>query len=377
MKLLINTSALSASGVTQVSVSFINECIHFPEHEYHIFLSKTIKSQLDLKLFPENFKFYSFSNHPLYGLSGLQTRAKLRRLEKEIKPDKVFSIFGPSWWTPGVPHLQGYAYPHYVYPDSPLFNILSTSQKIKISVLKIIHLFFLERNGKNYVSETSDVSDRFEQLISNKRSHFFTVNNTCNNYFLQFQFNKEKRILPEKLKNEFRFLSLCTYSVHKNLDILNKIIPILDKNYPAHELKFVLTIDPLILEKNFTPEAKSRIINLGRIDVRDCPQLYSECDAVFLPTLLECFSANYPEAMIMEKPILTSNLSFATTICKDAAVYFDPLNAVEIAQTLVEIQQNEGLRNQLIDNGKRVLNKLPTPTERARQYLDICNLMTA
>ena len=376
MKLLINTSALSASGVTQVSVSFINECIHFPEHEYHVFLSKTIESQLDLKLFPENFKFYSFSSHPLYGLTGFQVRSKLRRLEKEIKPDKVFSIFGPSWWTPGVPHLQGYAYPHYVYPDSPLFNSLSVYEKLKISILKAIHLFFLQRNGKNYVSETSDVSDRFKQLIHSKKSQFYTVNNTCNNYFLQFRPNKEKRILPERLNNEFRFVSLCTYSVHKNLDILNQVIPILNKKYPGHEVKFVLTIDPLILEKNFTIETQSKIINLGRIDVKDCPKLYSECDAVFLPTLLECFSANYPEAMIMEKPILTSNLSFATTICKDAAIYFNPLDAEEIAQKLIEIHQNGNLRNQLIDNGKRILAKLPTPTERARQYLDICNVIT-
>jgi glycosyltransferase involved in cell wall biosynthesis len=376
MKLLINTSALSASGVTQVSVSFISECMHFPEHEYHIFLSKTIESQLDLKSFPENFKFYSFSNHPLYGLTGFQERSKLRRLEIEIKPDKVFSIFGPSWWTPNVPHLQGYAYPHYVYPDSPLFNNLSTYNKLKISVLKVIHLYFLERNGNSYVSETSDVTDRFKQLINNKKSQFYTVNNTCNNYFLKFRANKEKRILPEKLHKEFRFVSLCTYSVHKNLDILNQVIPILNKNYPGHAVKFVLTIDPLILEKNFTIEAQNKIINLGRIDVKDCPQLYSECDAVFLPTLLECFSANYPEAMIMGKPILTSNLSFATTVCKDAAIYFNPLDPEEIVEKLIEIQQNEGLRDRLIESGKRVLAKLPSPTERAQQYLDICNSMT-
>lgn len=376
MKLLINTSTLSGSGVTQVSVSFINECIHFPEHEYHIFLSKTIESQLDLKLFPKNFKFYSFYSHPIYGLTGFRVRSELRRLEKEIMPDKVFSIFGPSWWTPSAPHLQGYAYPHYVYPDSPLFKGFSIYKKVKINVLKMVHLFFLQRNGRNYVSETSDVTERLKKLIRNRNSQFYTVNNTCNNYFLQFSPSNEKRILPKRLNNEFRFLSLCTYYDHKNLDILNKVIPLLNKNYPDHALKFVLTIDPLSLEKNFTPETRSKIINLDRIDVKDCPQLYSECDGVFLPTLLECFTANYPEAMIMEKPILTSDLSFATTVCEDAAIYFNPLNAEEIVQKLIEINQNEDLRNQLISNGKKVLAKLPTPAERARQYLDICGAVT-
>jgi glycosyltransferase involved in cell wall biosynthesis len=141
-------------------------------------------------------------------------------------------------------------------------------------------------------------------------------------------------------------------------------------------VKFVLTIDPLSLEKHFSIEAQSKIINLDRIDVKDCPQLYSECDAVFLPTLLECFSANYPEAMIMEKPILTSDLSFATTVCEDAAIYFNPLNAAEIAQKLIEISQNVDLKNRLIAKGKKVLAKLPTPAERARQYLNICCSIT-
>ncbi|MFK2341775.1 glycosyltransferase [Bacteroides fragilis] len=79
-------------------------------------------------------------------------------------------------------------------------------------------------------------------------------------------------------------------------------------------------------------EAKKSIVNLGIIDVSKCPQLYNECDALFLPTLLECFSANYVEAMKMRKPIVTSNLPFATNVCKNAALYFDPMNAHDIVE---------------------------------------------
>ena len=51
---------------------------------------------------------------------------------------------------------------------------------------------------------------------------------------------------------------------------------------------------------------------------------------MFLPTFLECFSASYAEAMLMKKPIITSNLGFAQNVCKDAAVYFDPCNPEDI-----------------------------------------------
>ena len=49
----------------------------------------------------------------------------MKKMEREIKPHAVISIFGPSWWTPNVPHLQGYAYSHYIFPESPYFNIIS------------------------------------------------------------------------------------------------------------------------------------------------------------------------------------------------------------------------------------------------------------
>ena len=156
MKLVINCSTLSASGATQVSVSFIYECINFPENEYFLFLSKTVSQQISAADFPDNFHFYILENHPAYGIKGFKIRKLMRTWMQSIKPDVVFSVFGPSWWTPEVPHLQGYAYSHYIYEDSPLFTKLSPIQKFKINIFKLIHINFLIRNGDHYVSETID-----------------------------------------------------------------------------------------------------------------------------------------------------------------------------------------------------------------------------
>ena len=129
MKLLINCSTLSATGVTQVATSFINECKFFTENDYHIFLSKTVSNQINESEFSSNFSFYLIENHPLYGLKGFKIRKKIRELEKEIKPDIVFSVFGPSWWTPNSPHLIGFAYPYIVYSESPYFTNFSLINK--------------------------------------------------------------------------------------------------------------------------------------------------------------------------------------------------------------------------------------------------------
>jgi len=114
------------------------------------------------------------------------------------------------------------------------------------------------------------------------------------------------------------------------------------------------------------------VMNTGPVQPDECPSLYRECDAMFLPTLLECFSASYPEAMAMEKPILTTDMGFARSICGNAALYFkpaDPEDAVKKIHTLINDKQ---LRNSLVEQGKKQLQTFDTPTERAEKYLSIC-----
>ena len=372
MKLLINCSTLSGTGVTQVAVSFIKECVNFNEHKYYVFLSPTMTNELKDIEFPSNFIIYNFDAHPIYGLDGFKIRRQLKQLENKISPDCVFSVFGPSWWTPSKPHLAGYAYPHYVYEDSPFFQNISFVQKIKISIFKKIHITFLKRNSRFFVTEATDVSKRLISILNCKSENVFTVSNTYNDYFIQNSNTDKIKLLPEKDKDEFRFLSLCSFAPHKNLVILNKVIPLLQEIDSRHIIKFVLTVDPVLFEKLFEDKVKKSLINLGRINVDKCPQLYRECDALFLPTTLECFSANYPEAMIMKKPILTSNLSFATSVCAQGALYFDPYNPIEIASVIRGIVGNTTLQEELVRNAYKQLSLFLTPKERAQKYLDIC-----
>ena len=93
---------------------------------------------------------------------------------------------------------------------------------------------------------------------------------------------------------------------------------------------------------------------------------------MFLPTLVESFSANYPEAMKMEVPILTSNLPFATSLCGNAALYFNPLSASDIGETILQLANSRDMQQQLIHNGKEKLLSFPTAQQRAQQYISIC-----
>jgi glycosyltransferase involved in cell wall biosynthesis len=114
---------------------------------------------------------------------------------------------------------------------------------------------------------------------------------------------------------------------------------------------------------------KDRLVTLGPIAVNDGPALYRSCHICFLPTVLEMFSATYPEAMAMGMPIVTSNLDFAQDICRDAAVYFAPRNEDEAAERIFELINDRNQWETLVSRGYRRLAQLPTPEEQYQRDL--------
>jgi glycosyltransferase involved in cell wall biosynthesis len=301
MKLIINTTTLSGTGVTQVAFSFIQECKSHLHNTYHIFLSPTLSKEIDKTSFPSNFYFYDFKGHPLYGLKGFFIRKKLKNLEKKINPDVVFTVFGPACWTPRSPHITGFANSYYVYPESPFYKVIPWKEKMRIQLMKWAHRFFLKRNGQYFICETQDMSQRLVKFLNINSNNVFTVSNTFNHFFENPNTENLPVLLPKRREGEFRIVSLASLDIHKNLTVINDVVPILEKKLPGNKVKFVLTVDENKFQTQFNTLAKSKIVNLGRIPVKFCPQLYVESDVLFLPSLIESFSANYPEAMKMKK----------------------------------------------------------------------------
>lgn len=366
MKILINTSNLKIGGALQVAHSFLYEIKENRNHEFHVVLSMALIEQINTDEYPENFKFYSYSLKPnlLKALTGKV--AFLSKLEKEIKPQKVFSIFAPTYWRPKTFHIAGFAKPQYIYRDSPFFKMLSLKGKIKLKINELIHFYNFNNFCDVLITETADVSTRLQKKLQRKK--IYTVTNNFNPIF-DTQNNWQKNIhLPEF--NGITLLTIASDYPHKNLKIIPEVILYLNANYPNFKFRFVLTLDLEDIKiKNKCIFEK--VIHLGKVDINQCPHLYQQSDFMFLPTLLECFSASYPEAMRMKKPILTSDLPFAHGLCGDSAVYFDPLSPVDIAEKIVALSKNKEKQNELIINGINQLKKFDTSSERAEKYLKI------
>jgi len=373
MRLLINTATTYKGGGVQVAKSFIEECKQHPENQYIVVLGLNLAPLIDQDSFPSNFTFFQIPYRPATRVFSFRDPAVfLKKIENENSPDIIFTTSGPSYWKPKAPHLMGYNLPHYIYKDSPYFKGIGLIQRLKWKLKGSLIKFFTKRDANSYVVQTEDVKLRLGRWLKTDRN----ITAVSNTYGKQYNEHIEhpKNLLPSLEKGEFRFLILSAYYKHKNLEILNDIIPLIQKNSNL-SIKFVTTLPNAIFTKIFTDKSRMNIINVGPIKPNECPQLYKETQAIFLPTLLECFSATYAEAMKMKHPIITTNLGFATSICGKAALYYEPIDAQDAYQKIIKLIENPLLYKELVENGQVEVNKFNSPSQRAEKYLEICEAM--
>ena len=366
VRLLINTASTDRGGGIQVALSFLNECRGIPGHEYFVFLSPNLAKQVNQSHFPGNFRFFEIEARPATRVFSFKPMsAVFSRLEAEIRPDCVLTTSGPSYWKPKAPHLLGYNLPHYIYQDSPFWKHVSFFERVQFHLKGILIRWFYRRDASEYVVQTDDVGVRLLKFLGRGTTH--TVPNTCSSiYYEPVSGDRKPAVCSPK---EYRLLTVSALYSHKNLEMIKKVvIELRARGYGR--IRFVLTIPQEDYERVFG-NAYSEVITVGPVPPVKCPSLYQECDAMFLPTLLECFSVSYPEAMAMMKPILTSDLDFAKTVCRDAALYFDPLDPVDICDRIVE-SMNPEVREQLIERGNRRLPSFNNAKARAEALLSIC-----
>jgi glycosyltransferase involved in cell wall biosynthesis len=373
MKLLINTATTFKGGGVQVAKSFMEECKKFQENEYHVILSQNLAALTDRESFPGNFFFYEIDYRPATRVFSMKPRERyFKKLEKKINPDVVFTTSGPAYWRPYASHLIGYNLPHYIYPESPYFRKLSAVNRYKWKLKGMVIRYFYRNDADAYVVQTDDVNRRLKAFIN--REKIYTVSNTFSDDYLNPKPFKDK--LPAKQDGEFRLLSLTAWYPHKNLTIIPEVIDALGSEW-GNKVTWVVTLPEDIFNKHFPEKYHKQIRNIGPVKPEEGPSLYSECDALFLPTLLECFSASYAEAMVMEKPVVTSNLSFARSICGDAALYVDPMDPVNIAETIIHLVQEPEIRSRLVAAGSDQVKTFMNARERAEAYIGICKKLAA
>lgn len=363
MNILINASNLKQGGGVQVAQSIIAQLERFPQHHFVVVVSDFVK-----ELAPHvasNITVYRYTIKKTLLSTFLGRDCFLDRLVSEKHINVVLTVFGPSRWRPHVPHLCGFARAQLVLTDSPYYKRFSFKEKV---ICKIWTWLF-KKSSNTFYTENAYISKMLPDLLGNVQVY------TVSNYYNQvFDIPSLWRKHPLPSFNGCTCLSISSFYPHKNFNILVGVAQALRTKYPDFRFRFVLTFDE---GKMDIPEKlRQHFVFIGKVDVDECPDLYCQSNVMVMPTLMECFTATYPEAMRMEVPIVTTDLEFARILCEDAACYYSAMDAEACADAVYRVATDLAYTARLVAKGKQQLQKFDNYEQRADKLIGILEEMT-
>lgn len=365
MKILINASNLKVGGGIQVADSICGQLYRFTQHQFVVVLSNYMtKTKERIREF-KNIEVVNYDVRNSFETLVFGRDKFLDSLVEKRAVECVVTIFGPSRWNPKVRHISGFAMPHLVLGNSPYFKELRGFNKLKSRLKNAMLDVYFRRSTNEFYTENPYISDLLACKWPSKRIY------TITNYYNQIFDNPQAWQHVDLPKFDGTTL-LCVSAnyPHKNLSIARRIAYYLRDKYPSFRFRFVFTISS---EQYDVPdELKEYFVLLGKVDISECPSLYEQADIAFQPSLLECFTATYPEAMRMSRPIITTDLEFARGLCGDAALYYSPLSAEQAAECIFRLSHDADLARQLIETGQKQLTHFDNYAERAQKIISLC-----
>lgn len=148
------------------------------------------------------------------------------------------------------------------------------------------------------------------------------------------------------------------YGEHKNLSTLLRAISLLNKN-GAGKFSLQTTVDPaweriawMVTRKEDAALAREPSVSpwvrfVGPLSREQTERLYFDADIFVFPSLTESFGFPMAEAMSHGLPIVASDTPVNREVCGDAALYFSPLRADDLAQQVRCLAQEPALMGKL------------------------------
>jgi hypothetical protein len=351
MRILFNASTIVSGGGIQVSINFITASISDLSNTFYYCLSKTVYDSLDPELKMKIINLTIFDKSPANLLHRHICQLKFNEIDKNFRPDLSLTIFGPAYINFKCKSLVGFADPWVTHSNEYAFSKLSLIKRAYRILLSQYKLYYLRSFHYLWV-ETDYVNTLLLKKLKDKI--IYTVPNTVNPIFYS-----EKNKTQQGDNEVKRVFILSADYPHKNIDIIIDIIKEL-KNRKINNFKFILTLPEdsrtyTLIKKTLSREdCQTYIENKGVITTYQCFDEYNKCDLVFLPSLLENFSAVYIESNLMNRPLLVADFEFVRNICHDSCLYFEPCNHLDALSKINNLLFNQNESDYILKNRLRV-----------------------
>jgi glycosyltransferase involved in cell wall biosynthesis len=378
MRILVNSAITTMGGGVQKSVEFVRASMAENRgHQFFYVLSEAVARNLEGVVRVDPSAHVVVSHKPSHPIRGRATRTMLRETERRFAPDAVYTVFGPTYTTFRAPHLLGFAVPWITHPNRWAWDTIRHPLARARFWAWCRYVTFWTQFADHWVLETEVAADGLARVLGVSRERMHVVPNVPGAlYEGGASMNGALPGTEKRDAADYNVLVFSHWYPHKNLEILPAVAAHTRRMDPSRRYRFFLTFDrSLPAWANIREEARrlgveEQVTNLGPVLVHDGPRLYASSDAVFLPTVLEVYTATYPEAMACRKPIVTTDLPFARDICGDAALYAGPNDAEASARRLVDLAGDAKLQDELVRRGTERLRRAKTRQETFHMVID-------
>lgn len=350
MRIAINTISTKkqSGGALQIAYNFLLESLRHSEEVEWFYITSSDVDELVRENFQHLYgtRYFVFPTQPDFKGTYSQVKKELAIWEDKYKPDVIYSISSPCYFTFKTKEVMRFANAWVTNPNRYAWNSLPFKAWLRMRLYRINQLRML-RKAKYIVTQSEIVGQGLKTLFHLPEKNVRVVPNVLPKVF--------KTLLVAHFKDE-QFVDIaCVASPfpHKNLSIIPKVLKDLKENHHLTNVRFHLTIpadDPTInhIESECAAIGLSgSVVNHGRCSQVELGKVYNHCSICFLPTLLETFSATSLEAMYFGLCIVATEFGFNKEIIGDAGLYYKPVDAGDAAEKIALLIKDDKLSHSL------------------------------
>lgn len=347
MRVLINTISTKkqSGGAYQIAYNFLMKTLEYKEMEWRYVVSKDLDEILPPPI-KESGNYYVFPTQPDFRHTYKKVKKELAELEERLKPDVVYSITAPSYFTFKSREVMRFTNPWVTHPNKYSWATMSLVKQIKTR-LYCWNQRRMMRKAHYFVTQSETTRKGIIRITGTAPENVVVVKNVLPQIF------KGLHKTPKPQDGSWVDIACVGAPVpHKNFEILPDVLKEL-KLLGVNNVRFRVTIPKSFkiwdsfqktLEQN---DLADRIITHGRCSQIELAEMYRQCQLCFLPTLLEVFSASTLEAMHFRLPVVATNFDFNTEVMGDSCLYYEPMNAKSAAEQIKKYVEGEALKEEM------------------------------
>ncbi|MDY0133186.1 MAG: glycosyltransferase [Desulforegulaceae bacterium] len=367
--ILFNCTTNVVGGGVKNSAIFIKHALIKNQENFIFAVSPQVNEILERWNIKKNSVFV-LSKSPA---KSLKMRKKLFNISNKFNVDCVFTMAGPSYVKFNKPHIMGISNAYITHPSFQAVCMGKTKIQIVRELLLIVYRSYYSLKADFWIFQTNTAAFEFAKKYLIDKKRIKVVSNSIGLEFNEYFSSKSvKKIDSNRIKV---FCPSAAYP-HKCLDCIPELSRHLIELSPHMNFEFILTLEKnsdmweKIEKKANKYSVADKIKNIGPFNYADASGLYEKADIIFVPSILETFSASYLEAFSSKKPLIAADKKFARDICKNAALYINPFELEEAALKFIEIAKDEKLLESLTERGLKVLNEYRDQQDRFNKIYD-------